>query len=187
MVDALAAVELAIFLRESGQTPLIDPTLQSHKLNLSSEGIINMTGHAWGQAGSIDRVEYRVDGGEWMETTYSATPSEIGALTPFEWHILLEPKELISGNHTVEVHAVTGAMHSLPVFFEIEGIGAVSESMSIPPIAIGIVIVVALAWVASLVLIRFRSDDDIETIINSVRNRDEIEEVVEAELLDSEN
>ena len=78
-------------------------------------------------------------------------------------------------------------MHSLPVFFEIEGTGAVSESMSIPPIAIGIVIVVALAWVASLVLIRFRSDDEIEAIINSVRNRDEIEEVVEAELIDSEN
>ena len=56
-----------------------------------------------------------------------------------------------------------------------------------PPIAIGIVIVVALAWVASLVLIRLRSDDEIEAIINSVRNRDEIEEVVEAELLDSEN
>ncbi len=66
MVDALAAVELAIFLRESGQTPLIDPTLQSHRLNLSSDGIINMTGHAWGQAGSIDRVEYRIDGGEWI-------------------------------------------------------------------------------------------------------------------------
>jgi len=187
MVDALAAVELAIFLRDSGQTPLIDPTLQSHRLNLSADRVINMTGHAWGQAGSIDRVEYRIDGGEWMETTYSATPSEIGALTPFLWHILLEPNKLKPGNHTVEVHAVAGAMHSLPVFFEIEGTGAVSESLAIPPIAIGIVIVAALAWVASLVLIRLRSDDEIEAIIDSVRTRDEIEEVVEAELLDSEN
>ena len=82
MVDALAAVELAIFLRDSGQTPLIEPTLQNHKLNLSSGEVINMTGHAWGQVGSIDRVEYRIDDGEWMETTYSATPSEVGALTP---------------------------------------------------------------------------------------------------------
>ena len=32
-----------------------------------------------------------------------------------------------------------------------------------------------------------RSDDEIETKINSIRNRNEIEEVVEAELLDSEN
>ena len=186
MVDALAAVELAIFLRDSGQTPLIDPTLQNHKLNLSTSLVINMTGHSWGQAGSIDRVEYRIDGGEWMETTYSATPSEVGALTPFLWHILLDPNKLTSGNHTVEVHAVAGAMHSLPVFFEIEGTGGASESLAIPPIAIGIVVIVALAWVASLVLIRMRSDDDIEAMINSVRNRDEIEEVVEAELLDSE-
>ena len=187
MVDALAAVELAIFLRDSGQTPFIDPTLQNHKLNLSTSEVINMTGHSWGQAGSIDRVEYRIDGGEWMETTYSATPSELGALTPFFWHILLDPNKLTSGNHTVEVHAVAGAMHSIPVFFEIEGIGGTSESLAIPPIAIGIVVIVALAWVASLVLIRMRSDDDIEAMINSVRNRDEIEEVVEAELLDSEN
>ena len=184
MVDALAAVELALFLQDSRQTPLIDPTLQSHRLNLSMNGVINMTGHSWGQAGSIDRVEYRIDDGDWVETTYSATPSEIGALTPFLWHILLDSSQLSSGNHTVEVHAVAGAMHSLPVFFEITGTESDSGSLAIPPIAIGIVVVVALAWVASLVLIRIRSDDEIEAIIDSVRNLDEIDEVVEAELLD---
>ena len=184
MVDALAAVELALFLQDSRQTPLIDPTLQSHRLNLSMNGVINMTGHSWGQAGSIDRVEYRIDDGDWVETTYSATPSEIGALTPFLWHILLDSSQLSSGNHTVEVHAVAGAMHSLPVFFEITGTESDSGSLAIPPIAIGIVVVVALTWVASLVLIRIRSDDEIEAIIDSVRNLDEIDEVVEAELLD---
>ena len=184
MVDALAAVELALFLQDSRQTPLIDPTLQSHRLNLSMNGVINMTGHSWGQAGSIDRVEYRIDDGDWVETTYSATLSEIGALTPFLWHILLDSSQLSSGNHTVEVHAVAGAMHSLPVFFEITGTESDSESLAIPPIAIGIVVVVALTWVASLVLIRIRSDDEIEAIIDSVRNLDEIDEVVEAELLD---
>ncbi len=184
MVDALAAVELALFLQDSRQTPLIDPTLQSHRLNLSMNGVINMTGHSWGQAGSIDRVEYRIDDGDWVETTYSATLSEIGALTPFLWHILLDSSQLSSGNHTVEVHAVAGAMHSLPVFFEITGTESDSGSLAIPPIAIGIVVVVALAWVASLVLIRIRSDDEIEAIIDSVRNLDEIDEVVEAELLD---
>ena len=103
------------------------------------------------------------------------------------WHIILDPNKLTSGNHSVEVHAVAGAMHSLPVFFEIEVTGGASESLAIPPIAIGSVVIVALAWVASLVLIRMRSDDEIETMISSIRNRNEIEEVVEAELLDSEN
>ena len=36
MVDASEAVELAIFLRDSGQTSLIEPTLQNHRLNYSS-------------------------------------------------------------------------------------------------------------------------------------------------------
>ena len=43
---------------------------------------------------------------------------------------------------------------------------------------------VGLFWLASLVLIRYRSDDEIEAMIDNVRTRDEIDEVVEAELLD---
>lgn len=195
MVDALAAVELAFFLRESGQTPLIDPTLQSHSYGFNqtiSESAINITGHAWGQAGSIDRVEYRIDGGEWSEATYSVTPGEIGALTPFLWHVLLNPAKLPAGEHTIEVHAVAGEMHSLPVFHTVIGTGSGESSMGIPPVAIGIVALVAIAWVASLVLIRYRSDDEIEAIIENARSRDstnnhadaDIEEVVEAEILD---
>ena len=109
----------------------------------------------------------------------------IGALTPFLWHILLTQITDIK-NHSAEVHAVAGAMHSLPVF-EIEGKGGASESLAIPPIAIGIVGYRCIGLGASLVLIRMRSDDEIETMISSIRNRNEIEEVVEAELLDSEN
>jgi hypothetical protein len=184
MVDARAAVDLALFLRDSGQSPLIDPSLQSHSLNLTIGDAINITGHAWGQEGSIDRVEYRIDGGEWMEATYSATPSEVGALTPFLWHVLLNPAKLASGEHTVEVHGVAGAMHSLPVFFEVTGIGSAESSMGIPPLAIGAVALVGLFWLSSLVLIRYRSDDEIEAMIDNVRTREEIDEIVEAELLE---
>jgi len=119
-----------------------------------------------------------------MEATYSATPSEIGALTPFLWHVLLNPAKLASGEHTVEVHAVAGAMHSLPVFFEVTGSGSAESAMGIPPLAIGAVALVGLFWLSSLVLIRYRSDDEIEAIIDNVRSRDEIDEVVEAELLE---
>ena len=101
MVDALAAVELAIYLRESGQTLTIDPSLQNHLLSVSTNSSINITGHSWGQSGSIDRVEYRIDGGSWQEVTYSVVPSDVGALTPFEWHILLNPKSLSSASHKI--------------------------------------------------------------------------------------
>ena len=65
MVDALAAVELALFLRESGQTESIQETIQNHLLNVTAPsengGLLNMTGHAWGQDGVVDRVEVRTE------------------------------------------------------------------------------------------------------------------------------
>ena len=83
--------------------------------------MINITGHSWGQAGPIERVEFRIDEGPWSEATYSVTPGEIGALTPFLWHVILDPEDIPEGQHIVEAHAVSGNSHSLPVFFEITG------------------------------------------------------------------
>ena len=171
MVDALAAVELAIFLHESGQSNSINPELQNHGLNFTQGEIINITGHSWGQSGSIESVEFRIDGGGWQEATYSETLGEIGALTPFLWHILLDPGKLPAGEHTVEVHAVSGDSHSLPVFYEVVGSGAASAANGIPPSVIGLVALVALAWVGSLALIRYRSDEQIEGMLPSFTGR----------------
>ncbi len=184
MVDALAAVELAIYLRESGQTLSIDPSLQNHLLSVSTNSSINITGHSWGQSGSIDRVEYRIDGGSWQEVTYSVVPSDVGALTPFEWHILLNPKSLSSASHKIEVHAVSGEFSSLPVFANVVGTEGGESASGIPAIAIGFVALVALTWVSSLVLIRFRSDDEIDDMISNIKNRNQIDDVVEAELIE---
>tara|TARA_B100000214_G_scaffold190574_1_gene137749 strand:- start:27625 stop:29706 length:2082 start_codon:yes stop_codon:yes gene_type:complete len=167
MVDALAAVELAIFLRDSGQTPLIDPTLQSHSLNMSVDKVVNITGHAWSQSGSVDKVEFRIDDGDWIQATYSIEPGEIGALTPFDWHIILDQNKLTIGEHVIEVHAVSGSMHSLPIFFEISGTGSEDNAFSIPPIAIGIVAISTFTLVSYLVFIRFHSHDVIEEIIEA--------------------
>ncbi|PDH25663.1 MAG: hypothetical protein CND84_00915 [Marine Group II euryarchaeote MED-G35] len=182
MVDALAAVELAIFLQESGQSKSIDPELQNHGLNFTQEGIINITGHAWGQSGPIESVEFRIDGGTWQEATYSETIGEIGALTPFLWHVLLDPDKLSGGNHTIEVHAVSGDFHSLPVLYEVAGAGSGSSANGIPSWVIGLVALVALAWVGSLVLIRFRSDEQIEGMMTSFMNRKE--QVIDAEIIE---
>ena len=184
MVDALAAVELAIYLRESGQTLTIDPSLQNHLLSVSTNSSINITGHSWGQSGSIDRVEYRIDGGSWQEVTYSVVPSDVGALTPFEWHILLNPKSLSSASHKIEVHAVSGESSSLPVFANVVGTEGGESASGIPAIAIGFIALVALTWVSSLVLIRFRSDDEIDDMISNIKNRNQIDDVVEAELIE---
>ena len=182
MVDALASVELAIFLRDSGQTESIDPTLQSHGLNVTQSNSINITGHAWGQSGSVDMVEYRVGQGPWYETTYSEPPGEGGALTPFLWHVILDPEGLPEGQHIVEVHAVSGESHSLPVFYEVTGEGEGLSSQGVPTAVVGIVVLVALAWVGSLVLVRLRSDEEIEGMLPSMGRRTEA--VIDAELVD---
>jgi hypothetical protein len=182
MVDALAAVELAIFLHESGQSESIDPKLQNHGLNFSNDGVINITGHAWGQDGPIERVDFRIDGGTWGEATYSNSPEEIGALTPFLWHVLLDPEKLPPGQHIVEVHAVSGSSHSLPVFFEVVGSGSGSSANGIPPAVVGLVALVASAWIGSLVLIRYRSDDQIEGLLSSFGRQQN--QVIDAEIIE---
>ena len=189
-VDAHAAVTLALFLAASGQSESGVTSLQNHLLSvIDANGTINVTGHAWGQLGSIERVEYRIDGGDWDETTYSAEPGEIGALTPFMWHVIMNPEKLSEGAHEIEVRAVSGEGNSLPVLVTVHGSGSEGNGFSVPPIVIvGIVSVFAI-WVASLALLRFRSDGEIDGLLSNLRRKEKdsaIEEVLDAEIVDEE-
>jgi hypothetical protein len=188
MVDAYAAVSLALVLNEAENLAEIDPSIQNHLLNLvDSNGTINATGHSWGQMGSIDRVEYRIDSGEWIEAEYSATPSEIGALEPFLWHVILNPQKLELGSHDIEVRAVSGTSYSLPVLATVHGTGGGSDSMAIPPAAIALVVGAFVIWVAALAFIRLRSDEEIESMIYKLSGKSNTiteDEVMVAEIVD---
>nr|AIF01778.1 Subtilisin-like serine protease [uncultured marine group II/III euryarchaeote KM3_14_E02] len=186
MVDAHAAVALAQHIAETGQTDSLDVSLQNHLLNLvDSNGTINATGHAWGQMGSVDRVEFRIDGGEWQEATYSAEPAEIGALTPFSWHVILDPTKLGEGPHQIEVRAVSGESHSLPVLATAHGTAGSASNFSVPPLVIFGIVVVFVIWLASLSLVRLSSDGEIDSLLSRWRREEDsaIEEVLEAELI----
>ena len=186
MVDAHAAVALAQHIAETGQTDSLDVSLQNHLLNLvDSNGTINVTGHAWGQMGSVDRVEFRIDGGEWQEATYSAEPAEIGALTPFSWHVILDPTKLGEGPHQIEVRAVSGESHSLPVLATAHGTAGSASNFSVPPLVIFGIVVVFVIWLASLSLVRLRSDGEIDSLLSRWRREEDsaVEEVLEAELI----
>jgi serine protease AprX len=189
-VDAHAAVMLALFLAASGQSEAVDTSLQNHLLNvIDANGTINVTGHAWGQLGSIERVEYRIDGGDWDETTYSAEPGEIGALTPFMWHVIMNPEKLSEGAHEIEVRAVSGEGNSLPVLVTVHGSGSEGDGFSVPPMVIVAIASVFAIWVASLALLRFRSDGEIDSLLSNLRRKEEdsaIEEVLDAEIVDEE-
>jgi len=194
MVDALAAVELALFLRESGQTESIQETIQNHLLNVTAPsengGLLNMTGHAWGQDGVVDRVEFRIDGGQWSEATYSDIPSEIGALTPFDWHVILDTNEMSSGEHSVEVHAVSGLSHSLPVFFEFNVTGSSSDSLSISPVLVGVIILVSVGWVSSIALTRSFSPLATISIVNDLLSKSgngDNQAIMDAEIIEPDS
>ncbi len=182
MVDAHAAVTLALHLAESDQPETIDPSLQNHLLKvIDSNGTINVTGHAWGQFGAIERVEFRIDGGDWIETTYSAVPSEIGALTPFLWHIVLDPDKLSDGEHSIEVRAMSSNSQSLPVLATVHGLSGGEGGTTVPLPIIALVASVFLFWVLSLALVRLRSDEEIDEIIQVLRSP--TDEIIDAEIV----
>ena len=186
MVDARAAVALALHLAETEQTDTVDVSHQNHLLNIiDSNGTINVTGHAWGQLGSIEKVEFRIDGGEWQEATYSAEPGEIGALTPFMWHVILDPAKLSEGSHQIEVRAMAEGAFSLPVLVTVHGSASSATDFSVPPIIIVGIIIVFVIWVASLTLVRLRSDGEIDSLISIFRKEEDsvVDEVLEAELI----
>ncbi len=192
MVDALAAVELAFHLGEMGNEASIDPSIQNHILNLiDSNGTINVTGHSWGQMGSIDRVEFRIDGGEWRETTYSAEIEEIGPLTPFSWHVILDPSKIGQGPHLIEVRAVSGDSVSLPVIVTVHGTAISSSDFSVPPLVIALVALVFSIWMASVALVRLWSDGEIDDIISRFRGGKSVDFIpggaIDAELLEEDD
>ena len=184
MVDAYAAVQLALFLSDTDQTASIDPNLQNHLLNVSTNGSIEISGHAWSQSGEVERVEFRIDNGGWFQAFYNESQLTVGALTPFDWFINLDASKLGSGNHTVEIRAASGDLQSLPIIVQVQGIDSGLSTMSIPPFVFALVALVGIAWVSALVLIRVRSDDEIDAMITNLRTDSEIDGVIEAELLD---
>jgi serine protease AprX len=176
MVDARAAVELALHLGETGQSESIDWTLQNHLLKTtSSKSISTITGHAWTQSGMIDRVEFRIGTGEWSEATYEANQMDLSPLTPFNWTIALDKSELPAGANTVEVRVVSGEGHSLPVIVSVIG-SATSEEMGgdLAVIIGAIGLIILLIATGGLVTIRHR----VELLTE--------DEILEAEIFEAE-
>ncbi|MBR60601.1 MAG: hypothetical protein CMA84_05230 [Euryarchaeota archaeon] len=129
MVDARAAVELAIHLGNTNQSTSLNPSIQHHLLDTSKSGnIFTINGHAWSQIGVVDRVEFRVNGGPWSEVTYQPTLSEIETLTPFNWSVSLDTTAMPIGENMVEVRAADADGNSLPIVVMVEGQGLALQS-----------------------------------------------------------
>ena len=133
MIDAYSATKLAMYLKDNGITELIDPSIQNHLLSQSGNDTIQLIGHSWSQSGSIDSVQFRIDGGEWYDATFNSSESEVplDTLTPFDWYVNINLEKLSKGEHTLEVTSFSSSGQSLPVVVQIEGKGGISSSYSI--------------------------------------------------------
>ena len=132
MVDAFAAVSLAIHLKETNQTISMDPYIQNHLLSVNHDNTsscsdcVEIIGHTWGQMGSVESMQYRVDGGSWtffapnqILSGDNDSSSEIGPLTPLIWNLPIFHSQLSGGYHEVEVRAISDDQHSLPVLITV--------------------------------------------------------------------
>ena len=125
MVDAHAAVESALL---NTDTDNINTDLQTYIISTEISTNINaITGHSWSRSGSVDRIEYSVDGGSWMEAQYSPGSN---ASIYIDWIINLDSDNLyFTGDHILLVRSVdSNGMHSISAHSEFYAYGESPES-----------------------------------------------------------
>ncbi|MDA7555888.1 S8 family serine peptidase [Euryarchaeota archaeon] len=183
MVDAYSATNLAIYLKENGITESIDPSIQNHLLSYNDNNSIEIVGHSWSQSGSVESVQFRIDGGDWNDASFNSSIIEISSLTPFEWYVNINSGKLSEGNHTLEVTAFSSTGQSLPVVVQISGLGTVSSSsLSIYSFVLSLVAVIGLIWLSTLLLL-YRYDIQFPSSI-TVGKYSHNDDIIDAEIID---
>ena len=162
MVDAYAAVSMAIDFKQKGLTGAVDVTTQVHVIDSNtSNGVATISGLAWGQTGAVSAVEYRIDNGQWMSATFDEDAVTMGAFARFNWTISLDTSSLKDGNRTIEIRALNSeSVQSLPVSVTILG----DSSGSLGDESFGgkelIMIVLATALIILALFMLFSGEDE---------------------------
>ncbi len=131
LVDAYEAVKLSIKLRDQGLNGLIDVNTQVHVESSSIDnqsGLYLIQGIAWGQMGSVNAIEYRMNDGEWMSVDFEQTNGSLSALERFSWSLALDLDKISMANNSIEIRGLSDDGQSLPITITIQGYGGVSDS-----------------------------------------------------------
>ena len=131
LVDAYEAVKLSIKLRDQGLNGLIDVNTQVHLESSSIDnqsGLYLIQGIAWGQMGSVNAIEYRMNDGEWMSVDFEQTNGSLSALERFSWSLALDLDKISMANNSIEIRGLSDDGQSLPITITIQGYGGVSDS-----------------------------------------------------------
>ena len=195
LVDAYEAVKLSLELKDLGLTGSIDVNAQVH---VESMGIDNQSmlylidGIAWSQMGSINAIEYRINGGSWNSASFEESNGTLGALERFGWSIALDVEKMSKGNNTIEVRGLTDNGQSLPVIMTVMGEGnsnSASESL-FHKLHLDFIFIVSIIFVGLLLWFGRASNpepltlDSNESIDKVLKEDVDIASVVDAELLD---
>jgi len=196
IVDAYEATKMSIYLKEQGLNGLIDVNTQIHiddfdTLNIDSD-IFTIMGTAWGQMGSVNSVEYRINGGEWMSVSFEETENPLDALERFSWTLGINQNNLPSGQNIIEIRGISDEGQSLPVVIEVQGNGYSESEASgfgskiiILSLSAILVLIFVLALFTSRIdqplLIESTAEESIEAVLE---NDNDLASVVDAELLD---
>ena len=154
MVDAYSATLLAIHIRESGTTELIDPGIQNHLLSFNTTESIKLVGHSWSSSGSVESVNFRVDNGEWLMANFNSSVVEVGPITPFEWYVEIDQNKFSKGVHILEVVAFSSSQQSLPVVFQFESEGEISSSYDFSSMIYILIAIIVIIWLSIFLSIK---------------------------------
>ena len=136
LIDAYEATKLAIQLKEQNLTGEIDvynqvhatlPTVSNNTSDMDSSMYV-ITGTAWNQMGSVNAVEYRIDGGEWMSASFNQSETPLGPLERFDWTIGIDLDKLPERDVVIEIRGLSDDGQSLPIMITVQGNGITDSS-----------------------------------------------------------
>ena len=155
MIDAYAATSLALHLKETGTTQLIDPGIQNHLISFNDSDNVKLEGHSWSTSGSVESVNFRIDGGEWISVSFNSSVIQVGPITPLEWYIELDQGKFSNREHTLEVVAFSSNQQSLPVVVQFEGEGEISPSYDFSSLVYVLIAIIGIVPLSIFLLLRF--------------------------------
>jgi len=157
MVDAHAAVKSSLL---NTDTENLNVDLQTYIISTETgwqtgSNVNKITGHSWSRSGSVDRIEYSVDGKSWKQVNYQPGSNESIYI---DWEINLVAKDLtFTGDHVVLVRAVDDSgMYSISAHSEFYAYGESSDNSSGENLAL--LVVVGVLFLVGIAVIVYRKN-----------------------------
>ena len=182
MVDAYAATLLAIHLKETGTTELVDPGIQNHLISFNDTDNVKLVGHSWSTSGSVESVNFRIDGGDWLEANFNSSIVEVGPITPFEWYVEVDPNKFSSGIHTLEVIAFSLSQQSLPVVVQFESTGESTSTYDFSSMIFILIAIIGIIWLSIFLSIRLGYTTRILDFLSLLRSENTVP--IDAEIIE---